>query len=240
VVLPHDLPECRRAATGCDGSNGLGTARAVRGGFVDAQRVGRGRPLLRWRGVLLRLLALRPLDGRSRRAPNRAGRPRRRGLSWCRGPLGDHPARSLLRLALDRSDGSDTLRPDPLSVPDTGSERCCTMCTSSWLSSTRRPPPRRRPASCASAECAQHPATISKVAGMHGARVVLIGGTSNVGKSTLAQAVAERLGFEYLSTDGLARHPGRPWPPSSPRLSERHSVDLGHAATSDLSPPCRW
>ncbi|BBA95739.1 hypothetical protein RVR_727 [Actinacidiphila reveromycinica] len=42
-------------------------------------------------------------------------------------------------------------------------------------------------------------------------RVVLIGGTSNVGKSTVAQVVAERLGFTCLSTDGLARHPGRPW-----------------------------
>lgn len=42
-------------------------------------------------------------------------------------------------------------------------------------------------------------------------RVVLIGGTSHTGKSTVARAVAERLGFEYRSTDGLARHPGRPW-----------------------------
>jgi 2-phosphoglycerate kinase len=42
-------------------------------------------------------------------------------------------------------------------------------------------------------------------------RVVLIGGTSNVGKSTVGRALAERLGFAYLSTDGLARHPGRPW-----------------------------
>ncbi|MET9079440.1 hypothetical protein ABZX95_46840 [Streptomyces sp. NPDC004232] len=42
-------------------------------------------------------------------------------------------------------------------------------------------------------------------------RVVLIGGTSNVGKSTVAQVVAEKLGFECLSTDWLARHPGRPW-----------------------------
>ncbi|MFJ9179196.1 hypothetical protein [Streptomyces sp. NPDC102360] len=46
---------------------------------------------------------------------------------------------------------------------------------------------------------------------MRDVRVVLIGGTSNVGKSTVAQVVAEKLGFEYLSTDGLARHPGRPW-----------------------------
>ncbi|MFJ8864037.1 hypothetical protein ACIRD8_37290 [Streptomyces sp. NPDC102451] len=41
--------------------------------------------------------------------------------------------------------------------------------------------------------------------------MVLIGGTSNVGKSTVAQVVAEKLGFQCLSTDGLARHPGRPW-----------------------------
>ncbi|MFE2373670.1 hypothetical protein [Streptomyces sp. NPDC059398] len=46
---------------------------------------------------------------------------------------------------------------------------------------------------------------------MQKARVVLIGGTSNVGKSTIAQVVAESLGFACLSTDGLARHPGRPW-----------------------------
>jgi 2-phosphoglycerate kinase len=42
-------------------------------------------------------------------------------------------------------------------------------------------------------------------------RVVLIGGTSHTGKSTVARSVAERLGSEYRSTDGLARHPGRPW-----------------------------
>lgn len=46
---------------------------------------------------------------------------------------------------------------------------------------------------------------------MRDVRVVLIGGTSNVGKSTVAQVVAGKLGFECLSTDGLARHPGRPW-----------------------------
>ncbi|PRH79321.1 hypothetical protein C6N75_10160 [Streptomyces solincola] len=47
---------------------------------------------------------------------------------------------------------------------------------------------------------------------MDGVRVVLIGGTSHTGKSTVARAVADRLGFAYRSTDGLARHPGRPWP----------------------------
>lgn len=39
----------------------------------------------------------------------------------------------------------------------------------------------------------------------------MIGGTSNTGKSTVAAAVAARLGFEHRSTDLLARHPGRPW-----------------------------
>lgn len=42
-------------------------------------------------------------------------------------------------------------------------------------------------------------------------RVMLIGGTSNVGKSTLAQGLATKLGWDYISTDSLARHPGRPW-----------------------------
>ncbi|MFJ4198372.1 hypothetical protein ACIP2Y_01880 [Streptomyces sviceus] len=39
----------------------------------------------------------------------------------------------------------------------------------------------------------------------------MIGGTSNTGKSTVAGAVADRLGFTHRSTDLLARHPGRPW-----------------------------
>jgi 2-phosphoglycerate kinase len=42
-------------------------------------------------------------------------------------------------------------------------------------------------------------------------RVALIGGTSHVGKSTTAQALAARVGWSCLSTDRLARHPGRPW-----------------------------
>ncbi|MDN0201171.1 hypothetical protein [Streptomyces sp. S.PNR 29] len=46
---------------------------------------------------------------------------------------------------------------------------------------------------------------------MQNVRVVLIGGTSHAGKSSVAQAVADRLGFAYRSTDLLARHPGRPW-----------------------------
>lgn len=41
---------------------------------------------------------------------------------------------------------------------------------------------------------------------------ILIAGTSHVGKSTLAGLLSEKLGREAISTDSLARHPGRPWP----------------------------
>jgi len=42
-------------------------------------------------------------------------------------------------------------------------------------------------------------------------KVLLIGGTSHVGKSSLAAQLVEKKGWDLLSTDQLARHPGRPW-----------------------------
>lgn len=60
-------------------------------------------------------------------------------------------------------------------------------------------------------------------------RVMLIGGTSNVGKSTLAEALAIQLGWRHISTDSLARHPGRPWPTSTRAVPEHvaeHYVSL--------------
>lgn len=42
-------------------------------------------------------------------------------------------------------------------------------------------------------------------------RVILIGGSSHAGKSTLGRSLAAKLGWNYRSTDKLARHPGRPW-----------------------------
>lgn len=42
-------------------------------------------------------------------------------------------------------------------------------------------------------------------------QAILISGTSHVGKSTLAEKLAARLGWSALSTDKLGRHPGRPW-----------------------------
>lgn len=44
-------------------------------------------------------------------------------------------------------------------------------------------------------------------------RVILIGGSSHAGKSTLSISLAAKLGWTHLSTDSLARHPGRTWKP---------------------------
>ncbi|KAA3510050.1 hypothetical protein CPJ18_14645 [Agrobacterium rosae] len=60
-------------------------------------------------------------------------------------------------------------------------------------------------------------------------RIVLIGGTSHAGKSTLAETVATQLDWRFLSTDSLARHPGRPWrdvPDMPPPHVVEHYRDL--------------
>ena len=51
-------------------------------------------------------------------------------------------------------------------------------------------------------------------------RVILIGGSSHVGKSTLAAALAAKLGWAQISTDKLARHPGRPWQPAQQQVPD--------------------
>ena len=53
-------------------------------------------------------------------------------------------------------------------------------------------------------------------------RVILIGGTSHTGKSTLAGALAGHLGWTAVSTDTLARHPGRPWGPIPPQVIQHY------------------
>ena len=42
-------------------------------------------------------------------------------------------------------------------------------------------------------------------------KVILIGGSSHVGKSTVSESLATALNWDHVSTDRLARHPGRPW-----------------------------
>ena len=52
---------------------------------------------------------------------------------------------------------------------------------------------------------------------MTSSQVLIIGGSSHSGKTTLAKALSKKWNCRYISTDGLARHPGRPWPkPSKP------------------------
>jgi len=55
-------------------------------------------------------------------------------------------------------------------------------------------------------------------------RVILVGGSSHVGKSTLAQSLALQLGWNFRSTDKLARHPGRPWQ-ANPKQVPKHVAD---------------
>ena len=51
--------------------------------------------------------------------------------------------------------------------------------------------------------------------------VVLIGGSSHAGKSTVSESLAATLGWEHLSTDRLAAHPGRPWRPAPEKVLDR-------------------
>jgi 2-phosphoglycerate kinase len=58
----------------------------------------------------------------------------------------------------------------------------------------------------------------------HDQRVIMIGGSSNVGKTAVAGEIADRLGWRQRSTDYLARHPGRPWQPK-PHTVPAHVAD---------------
>ena len=48
--------------------------------------------------------------------------------------------------------------------------------------------------------------------------MILIGGSSHVGKSAVSESLAARLGWAHISTDTLARHPGRPWKPAPEKV----------------------
>ena len=58
---------------------------------------------------------------------------------------------------------------------------------------------------------------------------ILVGGASHVGKSAVSESLASRLGWDHVSTDSLARHPGRPWKPAPEKVPEhvaRHYLSL--------------
>jgi 2-phosphoglycerate kinase len=61
-------------------------------------------------------------------------------------------------------------------------------------------------------------------------RVILIGGASHTGKSTLSRYLAQQPGWVQVSTDSLARHPGRPWGTTGARPHvARHYLELSDA-----------
>lgn len=67
--------------------------------------------------------------------------------------------------------------------------------------------------------------------------MVLLGGTSHTGKSTLGGQLANVLGWRLLSTDQLARHPGRPWRDTADPLPDdvaRHYADHSAAQLVDV------
>jgi 2-phosphoglycerate kinase len=67
-------------------------------------------------------------------------------------------------------------------------------------------------------------------------RVILIGGSSHAGKSSLARRLAARPGWTAASTDNLGRHPGRPWRPAGeavPAHVAAYYLDLSTEAQVD-------
>ena len=55
-------------------------------------------------------------------------------------------------------------------------------------------------------------------------RAILIGGSSHVGKSTLGKSLSNKLDWNYISTDSLAKHPGRPWINANTKVIQDHVV----------------
>lgn len=55
--------------------------------------------------------------------------------------------------------------------------------------------------------------------------MILIGGSSHAGKSTLCRALAAKLGWSYRSTDKLARHPKRPWVGANGKAIPEHVAE---------------
>lgn len=56
-------------------------------------------------------------------------------------------------------------------------------------------------------------------------KMVLVGGASHVGKSTLCASLVSLPGWNSMSTDQLGRHPGRPWVSSQRRVVRQHVAE---------------
>jgi 2-phosphoglycerate kinase len=67
---------------------------------------------------------------------------------------------------------------------------------------------------------------------MKSKKLILIGGASHTGKSTLARSIAAHLNWNYCSTDTLARHPGRPWQSKSSDIP-KHVIEHYQILSAD-------
>ena len=65
-------------------------------------------------------------------------------------------------------------------------------------------------------------------------RVILVGGSSHVGKSTLSGSLAAELGWTHVSSDTLARHPGRPWKPEPEKVPDNVAEHYLSLSVDDL------
>lgn len=65
-------------------------------------------------------------------------------------------------------------------------------------------------------------------------RVLLIGGSSNVGKSTVAGILGARPGWTAMSTDRMGRHPGRPWPTAGQSVKPHVAAHYSQLSQGEL------
>ena len=65
-------------------------------------------------------------------------------------------------------------------------------------------------------------------------KVILIGGSSHVGKSTVSESLAAVLGWDHVSTDSLARHPGRPWKPAPEKVPDEVAKHYLYLSVDEL------
>ena len=65
-------------------------------------------------------------------------------------------------------------------------------------------------------------------------KIILLGGSSNVGKSTIGNALATNLGWRCVSTDSLAKYPGRPWPRRKQKVPDQVSDNYLDSRADEL------
>ncbi len=70
--------------------------------------------------------------------------------------------------------------------------------------------------------------------------VILIGGSSHVGKTTVSESLAAALGWGHVSTDRLARHPGRPWKSAPEKVPDQVAKHYLCLSSDELIDDVLW